>query len=187
MAMPMLKRQWTFDDLEDLPDDGNRYEIIDGELFVTPSPAWPHQQAIAELFLLVNAYLARVPVGFAYFAPADVVFSPRRAVQPDLFVVPPVEGRRPTSFSAVRHLLLAVEILSPSSARADRVAKRMLFRDEGVAEYWVVDLDARTIERSTPGEPRPEILDQRLAWSPDGATQPLTIDLGAYFSRVLDA
>jgi Uma2 family endonuclease len=186
VAMPLVKRQWTFDDLEDLPDDGNRYEIIDGELFVTPSPVWPHQQAIAEVYLLLRIFLQRVPVGFAYFAPADVVFSPRRAVQPDLFVVPPVEGKRPTSFGAVRRLLLAVEILSPSSARADRVAKRMLFRDEGVAEYWVVDLDARTVERSTPAEARPEILDVRLDWTPEGATESMTIDLPAYFSRVLD-
>ena len=184
--MPMVKRQWTFDDLEDLPDDGNRYEIIDGELFVTPSPAWPHQQAIAELYKLVDAYLRSVPVGFAYFAPADVVFSPRRAVQPDLFVVPPVEGRRPTSFAAVRQLLLAVEILSPSSARADRVAKRMLFRDEGVAEYWVVDLDARLIERSTPADARAELLDDRLEWRPNGAAAPLVIDVPAYFARALD-
>ncbi|MFI5229691.1 MAG: Uma2 family endonuclease [Gemmatimonadales bacterium] len=110
--MPIVKRQWTFDDLEELPDDGNRYEIIDGELFVTPLPVWPHQQAIAELYKLVDAYLRHVSVGFAYFAPADVVFSPRRAVQPDLLVVPPVDGRRPTSFAAVGRLLLAIEVLS---------------------------------------------------------------------------
>jgi hypothetical protein len=56
-----------------------------------------------------------------------------------------------------------------------------------VADYWIVDLDARTIERSTPAEARPEILDVRLDWSPDGATESMVIDLPAYFSHVLDA
>ena len=78
--MPMLKRHWTVDDLADLPDDGQRYEIIDGELFVTPSPSLRHQEAIGELYLLLRAYLSRERVGYAYFAPADVIFSPTRAV-----------------------------------------------------------------------------------------------------------
>ena len=120
-------------------------------------------------------------------APADVVFSPKRGVQPDLFVVPLVDGRTPRHFDDVRRLLLAVEVLSASTARADRVAKRVLYRDEQVGQYWIVDLDSRIIERSTPSEPRPEILDTRLEWFPDGATQPLTIDLIAYFRRVLDS
>ena len=82
--------------------------------------------------------------------------------------------------------MLAVEILSPSSARADRVQKRFLYRDEEVPEYWIVDLDARTIDRSTPTEQRPEVLSERLIWTPDSAADPLEIDLVAYFERVLD-
>ena len=140
MHMPTLKRRWTADDLRDLPDDGNRYEVIDGELFVTPAPSWEHQRAAAELYSLIAAYLQREPYGDVLIAPADVPFSRTRSVQPDLFVVPLVGGRRPRKFEDVGRLLLAVEILSPSTARADRVSKRVLFRDEGVSEYWVVDL-----------------------------------------------
>ena len=155
MHMPTLKRRWTADDLRDLPDDGNRYEVIDGELFVTPAPSWMHQRAAAELFRMIAAYLEREPYADVLLAPADVSFSRTRIVQPDVFVVPLVDGRRPRQFEEVGRLLLAVEILSPSTARADRVAKRVLFRDEGVREYWVIDLDARTIERTTPaGRPR---------------------------------
>jgi Uma2 family endonuclease len=186
MPMAMLKRRWTVADLEDLPDDGNRYEVIDGELFVTPAPTWTHQRAIDAIHRLIGDYLAEQRLGFALFAPADVVFSPRRGVQPDVFAVPAVDGRYPRSFADVKRLLLAVEVLSPSSARADRVAKRALYRDERVPEYWIVDLDSRTIERSTPSESRPEILSERLQWLPDGATEPLEIDLTAYFARVLD-
>ena len=186
MSMPMLKRQWTVADLEDLPDDGNRYEVIDGELFVTPAPALRHQRAVGELYLILTAYLNVQHVGYAVVAPADITFSSKRLVQPDVFAIPPFEGRFPKSFEQVRQLLLAVEVLSPSTARADRVVKRKLFREERVPEYWIVDLDSRTIERTTPDELRPEILSERLTWLPDGATEPLEIDLAAYFGRVLD-
>src|SRR3954469_14673547 len=119
MDMPTLKRRWTVDDLEDLPDDGQRYEVIDGELFVTPAPSWPHQRAVYELGRIIGDYLRGEKVGDLIIAPADVVFSPTRGVQPDLFVVPLVDGKRPHRFEEVRRLLLAVEVLSPSTARAD--------------------------------------------------------------------
>lgn len=143
------------DDVHALPDDGNRYEVIDGELFVTPAPALRHQEAVGALYRELWAYLQRERVGHPFVAPADVIFSPQRAVQPDVLVVPLIAGKRPEKFSEVGRLLLAIEVLSPSTARADRVVKRRLFREEGVAEYWIVDLDSRTIERSTPDEARP--------------------------------
>jgi Uma2 family endonuclease len=174
------------DEVHDLPDDGNRYEIIDGELFVTPAPTWRHQEAVGGMYLLLRDYLRRERVGHAFVAPADVIFSQHRAVQPDVFVVPLVDGRRPESFDVVKRLLLAIEVLSPTTARADRVAKRTLFRDEGVGEYWMVDLDSRTIERSTPSETRPELLVDRLIWSPHEASMPLHIDLSVYFASILD-
>jgi len=103
-----------------------------------------------------------------------------------VFVVPLVDGRRPRQFEEVGRLLLAVEILSPSTARADRVAKRVLFRDEGVREYWVIDLDARTIERTTPADARVDIIVDRLDWTVDGASAPMVVDVPEYFARVLD-
>jgi Uma2 family endonuclease len=186
MHMPVLKREWTADDLADLPDDGQRYEVIDGELFVTLSPSARHQEAVAELYVLLREYLKRERVGHAFFAPADVIFSPRRAVQPDLLVLPLINGRRPDQFGNVGRLLVAAEVLSPSTARADRVAKRKMFRDEGVAEYWVIDLDARTVERSTPADARVDVLVDRLEWFPVGAQAAFVMDLDDYFKRVLD-
>jgi Uma2 family endonuclease len=186
MHMPSLKRQWSVADLADLPDDGNRYEVIDGELFVTPAPAWRHQEAVVQIHALLSAYLRRERVGHAIIAPADVTFSAKRGVQPDVFVVPLVDGRRPERFEDVGRLLLAIEVLSPSTARADRVDKRFLYRDERVPEYWIIDLDARTFERSTPDNPRPEILVERIEWRPSGALQALAIDLPTYFTSVLD-
>ena len=186
MRMPTLRRRWTVSDLQDLPDDGNRYEIIDGQLFVTPAPSLRHQEAVGAMYVLLRAYLGRERIGSVFGSPVDVAFSDQRAVQPDLCVMPLHNRRRPERFEDVGRLLLAVEVLSPTTARADRVDKRVLFRDEGVAEYWIVDLDARTIERSTPIDPRIEVLVDRLEWMPDGAASPLVIDLLDYFATVLD-
>ena len=187
MHMPAFRRQWTVDDLQDLPDDGQRYEVIDGELFVTPSPSARHQRALGLLHRRVADYLDREPVGYVFFAPAEIVFSSGRGVQPDLFVAPGVGGRSPESFADVKQLLLAVEVLSPSTARADRVVKRALYRDERVPEFWIVDLDSRTFERSTPADPRVEMSEDRIEWMPEGASSPLAIDVAAYFAEVLDA
>jgi len=186
MRMAPDVKAWTVDDLADMPDDGQRYEVIDGELFVTPSPSLRHQDAIGRLHLLLAPYVAIQAIGHLVFAPADVTFSPRRGVQPDLFVAPLVNGKRPRHLTDIRDLLLAVEVLSPSSARADRVVKRAMYRDQGVAEYWVVDLDARTFERSTPADTRVAIAADSIEWYPVGASAPLIIDLPRYFADVLD-
>lgn len=185
MHMPQLEREWTVDGVLALPNDGNRYELIDGELLVSPAPTLRHQDAVARLYRLLAEYLEREPVGRAFISAADIIFSPRRLVQPDVFVAPMANGR-PSEWSDITGLLVAAEVLSPSTARADRVTKRRLFRDQGVPESWIVDLDARTIERSTPADARPEVLAERLEWLPEGASKPLVIELGEYFAAVLD-
>ncbi|HPV76951.1 MAG TPA: Uma2 family endonuclease [Gemmatimonadaceae bacterium] len=177
------RRDWTVDEVRALPDDGNRYEVIDGELFVTPAPSWLHQQAAMEFLFLVRPYAHRCALD-CYIAPAEVAFSPRRSVEPDLFVVPRMDGRRATHFEEVQRLVLAVEVISPSSARADRYRKRHLYQSEDVPEYWIVDPDARFVERWRPGDDAPEILVESLAWTPQEDVEPLVIDLAAYFRRV---
>ena len=186
MHMALDTRAWTVADLAGMPDDGQRYEVIDGELFVTPAPAIRHQDAIGALHLLLAPYVAKEKIGHLIFAPADVIFSPHRGVQPDLFVAPLVNGRRIKQSSEIRGLILAVEVLSASSVRADRVVKRALYRDEGVNEYWVIDLDARAVERSTPNDSNVDTATETLSWHPNGATSALVIDLKRYFANVLD-
>ena len=181
------RSQWTADDLLDMPDDGQRYEVIDGELFVTPAPSLNHQAALGTLYVRLVEYLNSEHVGYVFFSPADIRFSPRRSVQPDLFVAPSVDGRRPQSYSEITRLMLAIEALSPSTAQLDRIVKRKLYREEGLSEFWIVDLDARSFERSTPLDSRVDVLDTSLEWWPDGASAPFTLDIQAYFAVVLDA
>jgi Uma2 family endonuclease len=184
--MPTLGRRWTADDLRDLPDDGNRYEVIDGDLLVTPAPSWQHQRAVLELARRLQDYLAMHAVGDVLIAPADVAFSPTRVVEPDLFVVPLVNGKRPHRFEDVGRLLVVAEVLSSSTARADRVRKRHVFREEAVPEYWIIDLDARAVERSTPADSRVDLIDDRLEWMPPGADALFVLDVAGYFANVLD-
>jgi Uma2 family endonuclease len=175
---------WSADMLEELPDDGNRYEIIDGELFVTPSPTWRHGDAVIELYQLVHPYARAHALGHVKVTPQGVMYGRRTVVEPDLFVVPLVDGRKPRTWAEVGWLLLAVEVLSPGSQRADRWVKRVLYQREQVPEYWIVDVDARLVERWRPTDERPEILGDRLDWRPDPAYPVLTIDLPRYFADV---
>jgi Uma2 family endonuclease len=186
MHMAHTAKVWTVADLERLPDDGNRYEVIDGELFVTPAPHLDDQEAIVKLYVMLTRFVVEQGVGHVVFAPADVKFSPHRGLQPDLFVVPLLDGRRPRLFTDVGRLLLAVEVLSPSTARTDRVKKRTVYREESVPEYWIVDLEGRVFERSVPGDHRVEVIADRLTWRPEGSGSALEIDVERYFREVLD-
>ncbi|MGQ0714804.1 MAG: Uma2 family endonuclease [Gemmatimonadaceae bacterium] len=176
---------WTADMVRALPDDGKRYEVIDGELFVTPAPTLHHQRAAFTIAKLLSTYVAQHAIGDVLLAPADVLTAKHVMVQPDVLVAPLIEGRKPASWDEVGRLLVAVEVLSPSTARADRHVKRRLYQRQRVAEYWIVDLDARLVERWRPEDQRPEILDERLAWRPDPAHPALVIDLAAYFCDVI--
>jgi Uma2 family endonuclease len=94
-------------------------------------------------------------------------------------------GRRVGQWSEIRGLLLAVEVLSPSTARADRQVKRRLYQEERVGEYWIVDLDARVVERWQAGDDRPQIVAVTLTWRPDPSATPFELDLPRFFGEVL--
>jgi Uma2 family endonuclease len=185
--MPHTADRWTAAMVRELPDDRNRYEVIDGELCVTPAPSAAHQRALGSLYIHLSSYLRGQTWGEVLFAPADISFRDDMLVQPDLFVLPIDAGaRRPGRWAEVRGLLLAVEVLSPSTARADRQLKRRLYQREGVGEYWIVDLDARVIERWRSTDQRPEIVADTLTWQPKLDVPGFAIDLRTYFREVLE-
>lgn len=183
--MPALAPQWTAEMVRALPDDGKRYEVVDGELFVTPAPRLPHQAILTELILRLTPYVRAHGLGMVLTSPADVEYGPKTLVQPDLFVAPLVEGRKPRSWDELGTLVLVVEVLSPTTARADRSVKRRLYQRQSVAEYWIIDVDARLVERWRPGDERPEIISERIEWSPSDQYPPLTLDLPDLFVQAL--
>jgi Uma2 family endonuclease len=171
----------TLEELHALPDDGKRYELIDGVLFVTPSPEYAHQDFSRRLFVLLYPY-ARDAGLDAFYAPADVTFGPATCVQPDLFVIPRrTDGTMAHRFEDVGRLLLAVEAISPSSSRTDRREKRDLYMREGVPVYWIVDGERETVEVWRPRHDGPELERERLELHLPGAAAPLVIDLPELF------
>jgi Uma2 family endonuclease len=132
MAMPAeIGRRWTAREVRQLIEDSPlatpRYELVDGGLLVTPSPTFPHQRAVTGLIVALETYLTREPIGRVIPSPSDVEVEPESITQPDIFVMPMDEVRRVLREGLpIRNLMLAIEVLSPSSGRHDRVRKRPL-------------------------------------------------------------
>lgn len=172
MRMPESLLPWTADRVRALPDDGLRHEAVDGALLATPAPGRRHQRAVLALIRRLDPYVRAHGLGELVVSPADVELDPWTLVQPDLFVER--SGR----------LLLAIEIVSPASAHADRHLKRLRYQRAGIRDYWVVDPDARLVERWRPEDVRPEVLADRLEWDPDPGTAALVIPLASLFEEI---
>jgi Uma2 family endonuclease len=189
MARPLeVERRWTAREVRDRISASQlatpRYELVDGELLVTPSPSAPHQEAVKLLLIALEAYLSRNPVGHVVHSPSDVELAPGFITQPDVFVAPTTEWRRVLERGLPYHeLMVAAEMLSPSSGRYDRVTKRVNYQRH-VPEYWIFDLDARLVERWTPRDQRPEVLTETLVWSPVHSVEPFTLELIGFFRAV---
>lgn len=190
MGMSAIHRRWTTADVRSLIDESRhspRYELIDGELIVTPSPGVSHQMAVAELLYILRPYLDQQGVGLPATSPADLELVPDSITQPDVFVLDPHSVadtvERPT-WADFKRLLLAIEILSPSSIRIDRIVKRDFYLDAGVPEYWILDLDAQIIERWIQGRESPEVCRDSLVWLPENAESPLTIDVPELYETI---
>jgi len=149
MAAPVY---YTADMVRAMPDDGNRYEVVYGELLVTPAPRVWHQVLVQRLTFAIELYLRREPAGLVLNAPADISWGRDVLVQPDVFVVLPEEARTLT-WSRMQTLLLVAEVPSPSTARGDRMLKRLL----------------------------PAIERERLVWQAPGARMPFTLALEELF------
>ncbi len=185
--MPMVTKTggWTVDDLDRLPDDGNRYEVVDGELFVTPAPLLAHQAVSREFYVRLHAFVKAHCIGWAFYAPGDVQVNLKNRVQPDIFVVPRTAAGKPKTWLGAPTPSLVVEILSDSTARRDLGPKRDLYERAGIAEYWIVDYEVRDVLVVRRGEAG-VIAHDRIEWRPAGATGGLVIDLPALFREALD-
>src|SRR5438093_8461055 len=175
---------YTVDMVRALPDDGNRYEVVYGELLVTPAPRVWHQEVVARLSMALRAYLYTKATGLHVFAsPADISWSADTLVQPDVFVVPLSEART-LDWNRIKDLRLAIEVLSPSSTRADRFTKRRLYQEQRIPVYWVVDGDERLVEVWTPEAELPVVERERVIWQPAGAGRAFTLELQDLFRPI---
>ena len=177
MGMPQAAEVWTAERIRALPDDHLRHEVVDGEHLVTPAPRLVHERAVGLLRDALHPYVKANGLGECFCSPADVELDPRTLVQPDVFVT---ATRRARVWSEVLPLRLAIEVLSPGTARADRLVKRPMFQKAWI-EFWIVDLYARLVERWRPGDARPEVLTERVEWRPEAAPEPLLLELPAFF------
>lgn len=187
MGMPATHANWTVEMLDALPDDGQRYEIIDGELHVTPAPSDVHQLVVAAFHKPIDTYLRTGDVARALFSPADIRRGDRsrNRVQPDVFAVRLIAGKRPPYPYGLNDLLLALEVESPSNPMLDHQVKRELYLSQGVPEYWIANADARIVSRWRGLDDPGEVFSKRIDWHPRGMTTPLVIDLPELFEYAL--
>jgi len=144
--MKGVQPRLTYPELRMMPDDGKRYELIDGEVFTTPSPSEKHQRVTVNLSSSMHIHAKEHKLGKVYVAPFDVVFAEGIAFQPDILFVS--TARR--GIIGPEYVLgapdLVVEILSPYRAPYDRVTKFAQYAHHGVGEYWIVDPVGETVE-----------------------------------------
>lgn len=177
MAAPVY---WTADMVRALPDDGKRYEVVWGELLVTPAPCPWHQIVLGRLQFALQKHLEHHRSAHLLASPADISWGPDILVQPDLFVVP-LEEARTLEWDRIKSLLLTIEVLSPSTARYDRFTKRRLYQQVGIPRYWIVDPEERAVEVWTPAATIPAVERERLTWTAPGDDAAFTLDLAELF------
>lgn len=182
MGQGSTRYTWTYSDYARFPDDGNRYEVIDGEVLVTPAPTPKHQHILGNLYLALRAYAERHGLG-VMLQDVDLLFVSGQFLRPDLVFVPHSSRAGITNRGVEQPPGLVVEILSPTSASIDRVKKPRRYSDFGVPEYWVVDPEERVVWvwRFAAGAKEPERVEERFGWQPAGAGEPLMIELEELF------
>jgi Uma2 family endonuclease len=181
MAMP-LTGHFTAADLASMPDDGNRYELVRGELLVSPAPGGRHQMLVAQLLVELRLYLE--PHGLArqaLMAPADITFADDTVLEPDLFVADTAALLRSWKWTDVTTLSLVVEVTSRSTEHTDRTTKRDEYQRHGIPVYWIVDGDQRQVEIWTPGAKNAIIERERLTWRHPALEEECVIDLVRLF------
>jgi len=146
MNTSLVSRPFTYDDYLALPDDGKRYQVIEGEISMTPAPSPRHQEIQADLCARMVLHVREHLLGKVYVSPIDVALSMVDIVQPDILFV----AKDRMDIVAKKNIVgipnLIVEILSPSSVERDRVEKMTLYERYGLPEYWIVDPDSQTVD-----------------------------------------
>ena len=177
MGMAVSVPRYTIDDLDRFPDDGNRYELLDGVLLVTPAPSVAHQAIATRL----ATQLSVATSGYAQVVgPGAIAVPPGTQLQPDILVIParfPLDSK----WQDITEHWLAVEVLSRSSRMYDREFKRDAYFALGVVEVWLVDLGDRSLEVCRSRGPG-EIVRDTIRWRVPEHDQVVVLDLGEVFA-----
>jgi Uma2 family endonuclease len=182
MTVSGAPSEWTYSEYARLPDDGQRYEVIDGEVCVTPAPGPPHQRVAAKLFIILDQYVRAHGLGEMLWD-VDLLFVSGQFLRPDMLFVPAESADGVSDRGMEVTPGLVVEVLSPHSKRIDRIKKPPRYRDFGVPEYWVVDPVGRAIERyRLAADAAPEICREALLWQPRPDSEPLSLDVQRVFT-----
>lgn len=175
---------YTVEMWERLPADGNRYELLDGELIVTPMAQPPHQLMVQRLAVALGRYVEAHRLGVVWPG-GDVYFDRHNVLEPDVIVALGPDMVRLRRWRDLPDPALAIEVLSPSSARYDRGRKRERHLQRA-AEYWIVDIEARLIEVWRPGDERPRVVRDVLEWRPASGGQSFVLELAELFADLPD-
>jgi Uma2 family endonuclease len=177
MAMPLPV--YTTEDLRRFPHDGNRYELLEGMLIVTPAPGSAHQIVLARLNATLVPYLGSTGLALAVL-PGEIEIAPKTLLDPDLLVIP-TRYKPGTPWTQMTGWWLAVEVFSRSSKVYDRDFKRDAYLRLGVAEVWLVDLREKCVLLSRPEGPRDIRHAGTLVWEPKEMPAPMTLDVARLF------
>jgi Uma2 family endonuclease len=180
MAAPLY---YSAEMVRALPDDGNRYETVHGELLVTDTVTLWHQEVLLRVMSRLDEYVEAHRCGHIFLAPADISWGLDILVKPDLFVVDLTEART-MDWAQMKTLFLVVEILSPTTARYDRYTKRRLYQEVRIPVYWIVDPDEKLVEVWTPESLFPTVERERVKWKPDGAEEEFALDFEELFKPI---
>ncbi|MCU0634057.1 MAG: Uma2 family endonuclease [Gemmatimonadaceae bacterium] len=180
-AVPTLpdREIWTVEDLDALPDDGNRYEVLYGELLVTSAPSHRHQNAATALSYLLFDW-CRERTGFATLAFGGFHVDRTTFLLPDVALYA-MDQHSGVPWPEVPPPVLAIEVLSPSTRKRDRHRKRPAYLQHGVRAVWLVDVDHRRVERWHTGAEFPVIEEESFRWSPQPDGPPIDIAFDTIF------
>jgi Uma2 family endonuclease len=180
MHMATKTRPWTSADLERLPDDGNRYEVLDGELFVTPQAAYGHQHVAFAIARMLFDHCRAHGIG-EVVGPGAVVWE-KNELQPDVVVIPGLHPpRRGTSWKNLPLPILVAEVVSDSTQWRDRGRKRDAYLRLKIPTYWIIDTDARSVEVCSPASRATTVVTDVLQWKPPGDAPILELPLASIF------
>lgn len=175
------RKRWTLRELHRLPEDGNKYEVIRGDLFVTPPPADDHETILAVLTRLLDPFVERCGLGMVYRPRAVFRFRGSEA-EPDLMVR--ARGKRiRNDWERAPKPTLIVEVISPSTRRRDLEQKREFYMGARIPEYWIVDADEERVIQVRLGR-ADEVCTRALVWQPAACEERFTLDVNELFRLV---